>query len=95
MQNTVKFTLLCRVTQSSNTKTSNVDVPVSTKASEDDTYAEIDDIEAPGEYEVMVSSQAGSVTYNKTLPDCVGGYQALGELDSKSVYTLPNNYVKE
>ena len=69
---------------------------MSTKASEDNTYAEIADIEAPGEYEAVVSSQAGSVTYHKTLPDqCVGGYQAMSELDSKSVYTLPNNYVKE
>ena len=69
-----------------------MDVPVATTEAEDDhVYAEIADNMVPEEYEAMVSSQAESVTYRKTAPDQpVGGYQAMGELDSKSVYTLPD-----
>ena len=71
-----------------------MDVPVLTTAAEDDIqYAEIAYNMVPEEYEAVVSP--GSVTYHKTLPDCVRGYKALGELDSKSVYTTPNNYAKE
>ena len=68
-----------------------MDVPISTKPG-DETYAEIADVTVglPGEYyEAVVSSQAGSVTYHKTLPDCMGDYKALSNMDSKSVYTLP------